>query len=196
MSSSIPSWQILTAHAQPFRGARDLTFCLNVPLDSLLVWASSDGFFLLWLSVFVVLAKISLLCFIKVILFYFCDSLWCIDWVWEPLYELNRLQRDAGWRFVDSKSAKNLPEVCANDCSKAVVLVWFLFCAPWWFLLRGISCTVLSCSMFSCFLFFFFLFFFCDHLAWGRESWCTCFSCICIYILHAFLFCLFLFLLM
>ena len=43
MSSSIPSWQILTAHAQPFRGARDLTFCLKVPLDSLLVWASSGG---------------------------------------------------------------------------------------------------------------------------------------------------------
>ena len=43
MSSSIPSLQILTAHAQPFRGARDLTFCLKVPLDSLLVWASSRG---------------------------------------------------------------------------------------------------------------------------------------------------------
>ena len=43
VSSSIPSWQILTAHAQPFRGARDLAFCLNVPLVSLLVWASSGG---------------------------------------------------------------------------------------------------------------------------------------------------------
>ena len=43
MSSSIPSWQILTAPAQPFRGARDLAFCLKVPLDSLLVWASSGG---------------------------------------------------------------------------------------------------------------------------------------------------------
>ena len=43
VSSSIPSWQILTAHAQPFRGARDLPFCLKVPLDSLLVWASSGG---------------------------------------------------------------------------------------------------------------------------------------------------------
>ena len=43
MSSSIPSWQILTAHAQPIRGARDLAFCLKVPLDSLLVWASSEG---------------------------------------------------------------------------------------------------------------------------------------------------------
>ena len=43
MSSSIPSWQILTAHAQPFRGARDLAFCLKVPLDSLLIWASSEG---------------------------------------------------------------------------------------------------------------------------------------------------------
>ena len=42
-SSSIPSWQILTAHAQPFRGARDLAFCLKVPLDSILVWASSGG---------------------------------------------------------------------------------------------------------------------------------------------------------
>ena len=39
VSSSIPSWQILTAHAQPFRGARDLAFCL----DSLLLWASSGG---------------------------------------------------------------------------------------------------------------------------------------------------------
>ena len=39
MSSSIPSWQILTAHAQLFRGARDLAFCLKVPL----VWASSEG---------------------------------------------------------------------------------------------------------------------------------------------------------
>ena len=43
MSSSIPSWQILTAHAQTFRGATDLAFCLKVPLDSLLVWASSEG---------------------------------------------------------------------------------------------------------------------------------------------------------
>ena len=43
VSSSIPSWQFLTAHAQPFRGARDLVFCLKVPLDSLLVWASSGG---------------------------------------------------------------------------------------------------------------------------------------------------------
>ena len=42
VSSSIPPWQILTAHAQPFRGARDLAFCL-IPLDSLLVWASSGG---------------------------------------------------------------------------------------------------------------------------------------------------------
>ena len=43
VSSSIPSWQILTAHAQPFSGARDLAFCLKVPLDSLPVWASSGG---------------------------------------------------------------------------------------------------------------------------------------------------------
>ena len=43
VSSSIPSWQILTAHVQPFRGARDLAVCLKVPLDSLLVWASSEG---------------------------------------------------------------------------------------------------------------------------------------------------------
>ena len=43
LSSSILSWQILTAHAQPFRGARDLAFCLNVPLDSLLVRASSGS---------------------------------------------------------------------------------------------------------------------------------------------------------
>ena len=43
VSSSIPSWQILTAHALPFRGARDLAFCLKVPLDSLLVWSSSGG---------------------------------------------------------------------------------------------------------------------------------------------------------
>ena len=43
VSSSIPSWQTLTAHAQPFRGARDLAFCLKVPLDSLLVLASSEG---------------------------------------------------------------------------------------------------------------------------------------------------------
>ena len=32
-----PSWQTLTAHAQPFRGAWDLAFCLKVPFDSLLV---------------------------------------------------------------------------------------------------------------------------------------------------------------
>ena len=43
VSSSIPSWQILTAHAQTFRGVRDLAFCLKVPLDSLLLWASSEG---------------------------------------------------------------------------------------------------------------------------------------------------------
>ena len=43
VSSSIPSWQILTAHAQPFRRARDLAFCLKVPVDSLLVWVSSGG---------------------------------------------------------------------------------------------------------------------------------------------------------
>ena len=30
-------------NAQPFREARDLAFCLKVPLDSLLVWASSEG---------------------------------------------------------------------------------------------------------------------------------------------------------
>ena len=43
VSSSIPSWQILTAHAQPFRLARDLAFCLKVPLDSLLIWTSNGG---------------------------------------------------------------------------------------------------------------------------------------------------------
>ena len=43
VSSSIPSSQILIAHAQPFRRARDLVFCLKVPLDSLPVWASSGG---------------------------------------------------------------------------------------------------------------------------------------------------------
>ena len=43
VSLSIPSWQRLTGHAQPFRGARDLVFCLKVPLDSLPVWASSGG---------------------------------------------------------------------------------------------------------------------------------------------------------
>ena len=37
VSSSIPSLQISTAHAQSFRGARDLVFCLKVLLDSLLV---------------------------------------------------------------------------------------------------------------------------------------------------------------
>ena len=42
-SSSIPSWEILSAHAQPLRDARDLAFCLEVPLYSLLVWASSGG---------------------------------------------------------------------------------------------------------------------------------------------------------
>ena len=44
VSLSIPSLQTLTAHAQSFRGARDLAFCLKVPLDPLLVWASSGGF--------------------------------------------------------------------------------------------------------------------------------------------------------
>ena len=43
VSSSIPSWQTLTAHAQPFKGARELAFCLKAPLDSLPVWASSGG---------------------------------------------------------------------------------------------------------------------------------------------------------
>ena len=43
VSSSIPSWKVLSAHAQPFRGTRDLAFCLKVPLDSMLVWASSEG---------------------------------------------------------------------------------------------------------------------------------------------------------
>ena len=43
VSSNIPSWQTLTAHAQQFRGARDLAFCLKVPLDSPLVWASREG---------------------------------------------------------------------------------------------------------------------------------------------------------
>ena len=43
MSLSIRSWQILTAHVQPFRRARDRAFCLKVPLDSLLVWASREG---------------------------------------------------------------------------------------------------------------------------------------------------------
>ena len=35
--------KFLTVHSQPFRGARDLAFCLKVPLDSMLVWASSGG---------------------------------------------------------------------------------------------------------------------------------------------------------
>ena len=35
--------KLLTAHAQPFRGAMGLAFCLKVPLDSLLLWASSEG---------------------------------------------------------------------------------------------------------------------------------------------------------
>ena len=39
VSSSVPSWQII----QSFRGAKDLVFRLKVPLDSLLVWASSGG---------------------------------------------------------------------------------------------------------------------------------------------------------
>ena len=43
VSSSIPSWQTLTAYAQQFRRARDLVFRLKVPLDSLLVGASSEG---------------------------------------------------------------------------------------------------------------------------------------------------------
>ena len=43
VSSSIPSWQILTVHGQSFRGAGDLAFCLKGLLDSLLVWASSGG---------------------------------------------------------------------------------------------------------------------------------------------------------
>ena len=30
VSSSIPSWHILTAHAQPFRGARDLAFFYQI----------------------------------------------------------------------------------------------------------------------------------------------------------------------
>ena len=43
VSLSIQSWQILTAHAKTFKGVRDLAFCLKVPLDSLLVWAGSEG---------------------------------------------------------------------------------------------------------------------------------------------------------
>ena len=43
VSSSIPSWQTLTAHTQPFRGTRDLAFCLKVHFDSLFVWVSSRG---------------------------------------------------------------------------------------------------------------------------------------------------------
>ena len=43
VSSSILLWQVLTAHVQPFRGARDLAFCLKVPLESQHVWASSEG---------------------------------------------------------------------------------------------------------------------------------------------------------
>ena len=38
VSSSIPSWHFNCAW-----GARDLAFCRKVPLDSLLVWASSEG---------------------------------------------------------------------------------------------------------------------------------------------------------
>ena len=39
----LPAFRHYTAHAQPFRGARNLAFCLKVPFDSLLVWASSEG---------------------------------------------------------------------------------------------------------------------------------------------------------
>ena len=38
------AWQILTAHALPFRGARDLAFCLMVPLDSVLVLGEQRRF--------------------------------------------------------------------------------------------------------------------------------------------------------
>ena len=44
VSSSIPSWQIVTAQAQPCRGTRDLAFCLKVPLDSLLLMSEQWRF--------------------------------------------------------------------------------------------------------------------------------------------------------
>ena len=75
----IPSWQILTAHAQPFRGARDLAFCLKVPLDSMLVWASSGVSSLLAKAISIKFAWRGLI----------------EDWVWMSVYGHQILPRDS-----------------------------------------------------------------------------------------------------
>ena len=76
---------------------------------------------------------------------------WCIDWVKYTLCEPNiyvffalRITSgpSLGWRFVDSKSHLNPTIVYATDCSKAEVLVLFLFCVDLCFLFRGVSCWV------------------------------------------------------
>ena len=95
-------------------------------------------------------------------LFHHCDlylifvfSLWCIDWVREPLCEPNFLcmfvlRITLGPRVKICRQLKclNSHHVCfATDRSKAVVLLLFLFCVALWFLLLGVSCWVMPCSL-------------------------------------------------
>ena len=80
------------------------------------------------------LAKSTFLCFTIVVNLIFMSSLWCIDWVREPLRELNCLfylyiyefHRDQGWSLSTVKNIFKPPVVYATDCSKAVVPVSFL----------------------------------------------------------------------
>ena len=95
--------------------------------------------------------------------FDFVSSLWCRDWVREPLCEPNFL----GTHFRIKKYIGTKGEVCrqlkiflpppqvlyTTDPSEAVGPVLFIFCVALWFILRGASCfKVFPCPLFSCFI--------------------------------------------
>ena len=128
-------------------------------------------------------------------------SLWYIDWVRELLCEPNFLGyfciRNYIWTQGEVLSTANVlspPSVdYASDCSKAVVLMWYLVCMAFWFLLRGVSCWVMPYSLFTCFAVLFSIAI--TSLGEERESWSVSFSCICLFILHTSISVFFLFLL-
>ena len=90
-------------------------------------------------------------------------SVWCIDWVRETLCETNfnvccikdhylLIYFTSGPRVKICRQLKCFkpPVTYVTNCSKAMVLLLFLFCVALWVLVRSNSCWVLSYSLFSC----------------------------------------------
>ena len=118
------------------------------------------------------------------------------------VFSNSELHREPGWRFVNSKIALNLPPPphththtvpppAAIDCSKAWVLVLFLFYVAWWAFTKV---RFMLCPALLFVLVFYSALSHCDHLAWGRKSWSMCFMSL--FILNAFIYFLFLFFLL